>query len=145
MARKMSQQTTAGARTSTQKGAELPFWGQAGVYASRPSRARESDLIARELLLRSPRRAKQPRLHRRTELRVLVEPPGGGDALPRPRDRLHLVGHADRVEEDQRARRGRYLLEVVAGRRAERRRQRQRTAGASARASAGVCTREARV
>jgi len=46
MARKMSQQTTAGARTSTQKGAELPFWGQAGCICKQ-ALAREGKLSYR--------------------------------------------------------------------------------------------------
>ena len=48
MARKMSQQTTAGARTSTQKGAELPFWGQgpSWVYMQAGPRARGKVILS---------------------------------------------------------------------------------------------------
>ena len=81
-------------------------------------------------------------LHRRTELRLLVEPTGGGHTLARPRDRLHLVRHADRVEEDQRARGGGDLLEKVARCGAQSRAQCQRAATA---AVAAVRGREARV
>lgn len=62
-------------------------------------------------------------LHLQDELAVLVEPPRRRDPLPRSRDLQHEVGQRDRIEEDERPRRGRHVKD---GRRRRRGRRRGR-------------------